>query len=97
MSNWIPVNERLPENDMMNVIFSIYYSEYCDPDIGFVEERLIVVAGDFRRIGDDRYWSWLDEYGDAVIRNEYCKEECGLESFITAWMPLPEPYKEAEK
>lgn len=93
---WIPVSERLPEDDM-DVIFSIYDSEYCDPDIGFVEERLIVVAGNFQRIGDNRYWSWVDEYGDAVIKDEYCKEECGLESFITAWMPLPKPYEKEEQ
>lgn len=99
MSGWIPTKERLPEEDMEYVIFTIYTpawhditEELAEEDRDF-DEDIEVVCGTFNVYGEKRVWSWYDEFGQSVIKNEHSKEHTSRESFITAWMPLPEPYK----
>lgn len=62
---WIPVTERLPEDDE-EVIVS------CTDDSGDTPFSYTTVAWHFK--------------GTWICNDERC-------FFITAWMPLPEPYK----
>lgn len=99
MSGWIPTKERLPEEDMEYVIFTIYtpawhdITEELDEEDRDFDEDVEVVCGTFNVYGEKRVWTWYDEYGQSVIRNEHSKSYTSRESFITAWMPLPEPYQ----
>lgn len=64
---WIPVSERLPEENE-TVIVSTKYGVY--PEAKYT-----------KRYG----WEWAYEAG--------CDYWVGLKEIVTAWMPLPEPYK----
>ena len=67
---WIPVSERLPEENK-TVIASTKYGVY--PEARYTKED---------------GWEWAYESGaDYWVELEY----------VTAWMPLPEPYREVEK
>jgi hypothetical protein len=76
MEKWIPVSERLPENDDIVLIT-------MDDSItvrGVFFEQLSNELGFFR----DGAWHWAYESGEC-----YWPET----THVTAWMPLPEPYK----
>ena len=68
MSNWIPVSERLPEENETVLI------NYCR-----LNEHSVRMA----------IW---DELHCRFYNSEYTKYVSV--DFVTAWMPLPEPYKE---
>ena len=87
--NWIPVSERLPEN---NEAVNITYVNH-DPESYYssVKDMPFTATGVYFS-GSWYWWSstvqdYLDEYG----RFEPCKIDEAVE--ILAWMPLPEPYK----
>ena len=76
---WIPVSERLPEDDDIVLITmddSITvrgeFFEQISNELGFFKEGV---------------WHWGYEIGEC-----YWPET----THVTAWMPLPEPYKENE-
>ena len=86
--SWIPVSERLPEN---NEAVNITYVNH-DPESYYssVKDKPFTATGVYFS-GSWYWWSstvqdYLDEYG----RFEPCKIDEAVE--ILAWMPLPEPY-----
>jgi hypothetical protein len=100
MSRWIPVSESLPDKSMDYVIFTLYTPAWHDvtdelpeEERDFGEETKAVCGSVTVHPDGKRFWSWQDEYGEASIKNEHIKEYTGEETFITAWMPMPEPYE----
>ena len=86
--NWIPVSERLPEN---NEAVNITYVNH-DPESYYssVKDKPFTATGVYFS-GSWYWWSstvqdYLDEYG----RFEPCKIDEAVE--ILAWQPLPKPY-----
>ena len=103
MSEWISVKDRLPETSMKNILFVIYTPAWHDLTDDFPEderdfpEEIETVSGwiDVFDNGKKRSWSWIVDGGyQATIGNEYSEEETGCITYITHWMPLPEPPKE---
>jgi hypothetical protein len=78
---WIPVTERLPEEDGSYLC----YSQYCGS--GWCAVRSFAKDGrkkdeyDFQRRWKNVWYDYDSEYGYCVIDS------------ITHWMPLPEPPK----
>lgn len=76
---WIPVAERLPEK-LVPVLIQHTYMEWAGISIGYITS--------------DDYWEWFGYFmgddmlhhppGDGLI--------CPGSKYVTAWMPLPEPY-----
>lgn len=101
-NNWIPVSERLPEPDKM-VVVTVHCSEWIsDYDSDWVPENEKIHY-------DEEYLSrigYTDEGGDWLFYNKdgceiYCDKEFGTDktdvyNVVTAWRPLPEPYKGGE-
>ena len=101
--HWIPVTERLPENET-NVLITVE----CRP-IGRKPYRRVVRAfhedgtwSDMRSAyswDDDSWDEYTDDDGNVLIPEgwfeaiDYHGEFCGVDDFVLAWMPLPEPYK----
>lgn len=89
MSKWIPVSERLPKTtDSVNITWvnrnPVNY--YAD-----IKDVPFTATGHY--CNGRWYWfsavcqSYLDEYG-------YCQfDRIDGEVEVTAWMPLPKPYK----
>ena len=103
-SKWVPVSERLPDKSMKYVIFTLYTPAWHDvtdelpeEERDFPEETKVVCGQVVVYSNRNRYWCWEDEYGEVAIKNEHIKEYTGKEAFITAWMPLPEPYETGGK
>ena len=67
IDEWIPVSERLPKNDEVEVLITL-------KEDGSVLQATYL---------DDRTFD-TEAYGWFAIKN------------ISAWMPLPKPYKESE-
>ena len=101
--HWIPVTERLPENET-NVLITVE----CRL-IGRKPYRRVVRAfhedgtwSDMRSAyswDDDSWDEYTDDDGNVLIPEgwfeaiDYHGEFCGVDDFVLAWMPLPEPYK----
>ena len=77
-SEWIPVSERLPE-DETEVLIQIGQSM----TVGYHKFDHTIYPPEFK---DENETGWYDSKDDFI--------GCSFE--VTAWMPLPEPYKEAE-
>ena len=102
--HWIPVTERLPENEV-NVLITVEHRP-----IGRKSYRRVVRAfhedgtwSDIRSAyswDDDSWDDYVDEDGIVLIPEgwfeaiDYHGEFCAVDDFVIAWMPLPEPYKE---
>ena len=96
---WIPVSERLPDPDKI-VYVTVHCSEWTsDYNSDWVtegekvhhEEEYIVNVG---YVDEDGHWTFFNDDGNTV----WCDEEFGTDkgciySVVTAWLPLPEPYK----
>lgn len=100
MSDWISVKDRLPEHNQ-NILFVVYTPAWHDitdelsPENRDFPAESKTVFGIFQEYASNRYWSWDDETGyGSTIKNEYCKEYTGEVSYITHWMPLPDPPEE---
>ena len=72
---WIPVTERLPEDEEKEYLVTVLDREddICEVYKGFYQDR-----------------KWWTQYCHGCL--ELDKEPCG-DNIVTAWMPLPEPYK----
>ena len=77
---WIPVTERLPEDEQEVLVARHFLSNNQLKKNAITESFYVEVAS---RIGDD-WTSYSDEY---KIKRHLHK--------VIAWMPLPEPPKEA--
>ena len=96
---WILVSERLPDPDKI-VYVTVHCSEWTsDYNSDWVtegekvhhEEEYIVNVG---YVDEDGHWTFFNDDGNTV----WCDEEFGTDkgciySVVTAWLPLPEPYK----
>lgn len=84
VQQWIPVTERLPEEDGSYLC----YSQYCGS--GWISVRGFAKDGrkkdeyDFQRRWKNVWYDYDSEYGYCVIDS------------ITHWMPLPKSPKEVE-
>ena len=101
-NNWIPVEKRLPEPDKM-VVVTVHCSEWIsDYDVAWVPENEKIHY-------DEEYLSgigYMDKDGDWIFYDKdgceiYCEKEFGTDktdayNVVTAWQPLPEPYKGGE-
>ena len=96
-SRWIPVTERLPENDV-HVLLSckcVVGAYVCD---GFHTEKYSTPMQFYEDIDAD-YDEETDEYYFPegwweVIKNWDDYSCVAIEDTVTHWMPLPEPPKE---
>lgn len=98
-SRWIPVSERLPE-PLDLVMVTVYTSEWItdydsdwvpDEEKTYHPEEYNTRMGYRGKAGD---WIYFDETGSEL----WCTKEFGSEKgydVVTAWQPLPEPYKGA--
>ena len=107
VQRWIPVEERLPENEV-DVLILCERRLY---GIGELDSRIYKhVAMAFHTDGktntEDSSYTWelwdtnadYDEEADAYIipegwweRVQYSEEFSAVDDFVTHWMPLPEP------
>lgn len=86
---WIPVSERLP--DELEEVIVTWVNHNPEPYYDSTKDKPFVAAA----VSYKKQWFWssstcvdyLAEYG----RNDMCKVDDDIE--ITAWMPLPDPYK----
>ena len=82
MNNWIPVSERLPEEDetvLVTVNFKGLAMKYKNGWTDHIKPCLYVEVASHT----DGHWSsYSDEYKVSKNRHE-----------VIAWMPLPKPYK----
>lgn len=101
--HWIPVKERLPENEV-NVLITVEHRP-----IGRKSYRRVVRAfhedgtwSDIRSAyswDDDSWDDYVDEDGNFLIPEgwfeaiDYHGEFCAVDDFVIAWMPLPEAFK----
>ncbi len=100
--NWIPVEERLPEANEI-VVVTVHSSEWVsDFDTSFVPEeekkiypeRYDVFEGCLR---ENREWVFFDEsMSETSCEKEFGNDKGYIYSVVTAWQPLPEPYKPTE-
>nr|UVM85932.1 MAG: protein of unknown function DUF551 [Bacteriophage sp.] len=102
MVGWIPVNERFPELEEI-VLVTVHTSEWISdcsskhvPDDQKVHhpEEYGTYIGYVNRHGEWRFW-------DETMGETYCEKEFGTDKgtvydVVTAWKPLPEPYKGGE-
>ena len=93
--HWIPVTEKLPENnDPVNVTWVNHNPEVYYADIK--DKPYTATAIYFR---GKWFWyscvieDWLAEYGSNESFLANLQEAVDRDIEITAWMPLPEPYK----
>ena len=84
VQRWIPVTERLPEEDGSYLCFSQYCGSGWCAVRGFAKDGRKKDEYDFRRRWKNVWYDYDSEYGYCVIDS------------ITHWMPLPEPPKEGE-
>lgn len=92
VAGWIPVSERLPEDYVPVNITWVNHNP--DPYYASIKDVPFTATG----ICYEGKWYWY-----SVVYEDYLKEYGYYEPDvvddeieITAWMPLPEPYRESE-
>ena len=85
-TNWIPVSERLPEDERMCLVTL--------KKVHGTPETLLGIANCLR-FGDAGYWN-EKEYG-YLEWDKYSDGHGGTKMYkVVAWRPFPEPYEEEE-
>lgn len=110
-SGWIPVSERLPDNNTKVQVTGVRYSEYTKENI-YVRFNAKYIGKHSIKVDD--MWSYCEDYtwNDYVEEeDEYYVNEGWYETIenwddytevyvndykVIAWQPLPEPFKEVE-
>ena len=102
MDRWIPVSERLPEPYKI-VEVTVHCSEWIsDYDSVWVPENEKVHHGEeyLTRTGyidKDEEWIFYDQDGcEFYCEKEFGSDKTDIYNIVTAWQPLPEPYKEEQ-
>ena len=89
---WIPCSERLPENtEPVNIT---WVNRKPEPYYADIKDKSFTATGHYH---NGKWWwyssvcqDYLDEYGKCEM------DEMDGDIEVTAWMPLPEPWKGAE-
>lgn len=92
-TRWIPCSERLPENhdiwEQYNVLLCVYRPAwYGDGDDEYAEEKYVLPA-EYNQ--EQKVWRVS---GSGEIINALIEGKSPWRSYISHWMPLPEPPKE---
>ena len=83
-NGWIPVSERLPEDEKEYLV--TLEKVYGTPDTFFG-------IANYLKFGDSGYWN-EKKYG-YLEWDKYSDRHAGTKMYkVVAWRPLPEPYKE---
>lgn len=95
---WIPVSERLPEPYKL-VEVTVHCSEWIsDYDSVWVpenekihhDEEYLARMGYMDKDGD---WIFYDQDREFYCEKEFGSDKTDVYNVVTAWRPLPEPYK----
>ena len=89
---WIPCSERLPKNtEPVNIT---WVNRKPEPYYADIKDKPFTATGHYH---NGKWWwysavcqDYLDEYGKCEM------DEVDGDIEVTAWMPLPEPYKGEE-
>lgn len=104
-TKWIPVEERLPVQGEP-VWATIKHSEWInDYDTDWLPEEEKKYHPESYGVYKAEYigggiWQYSDDYNEWIYCDAVEKEERNLANVydtVTAWMPLPEPYRKEEK
>lgn len=87
-ARWIPCSERLPESDNVweqyKVLLCTYRPDWYGDD-EYTEDKLVLVA-DYNH--EQKIWRIC---GSGEIINALIEDKSPWRSYISHWMPLPEP------
>ena len=81
-TKWIPVTERLPENDGRYLVRKKNFNTAWFDVLGFAKDGRKVDEYDFEREWENVWYRYDSEYGYVTTDS------------VTHWMPIPEPPKE---
>lgn len=96
---WIPIEERLPEVEKV-VKVTVHHSEWIgDYDSDWVKEEEKVYHPEKYYVHDgylsrNGTWTFYDEeYMENTCEKEFGTDKGRIYSVVTAWRPIPEPYR----
>lgn len=89
IGNWVTCNQKLPEN-LQEVVVTFINKR---PPMYYESIRNVPMVAFAIYYKDEWYW-WASTVGDLLAEYGKCESELiDKDIEITAWMPLPEPYK----